>query len=890
MAAGIAYQALTLADKEDSMELSARINELLGHIFLDKGLYDKALEAYSSALDICSRNDDDLARAGCMNNIGIAYQKINVYSLALKNFLYAAAMFSENHDTQGLARSLNNIGMTYCLQDDADRAMQYFNDVLDLSADSLGLPLRAETYANIGFVFSCRGDLHLAVDFSRRALEIYLRLKDEYHAAVMHNRLGDLYMQAGDYEAALGQYDAAMVILEHRKYYKKLAETFLLKARIQSATGDFGEAVQLANQSITIAYKHGFRNLLADSYLLLSELYTANDDVHSAYAYFRQYSIMRDSLLNEKVIQAIADSEIRNEFIRHDIEVENIARDKQLKKYTRWFAIVILILSGLSVILAYSKLASQRKATRILEHQRNILKQTLLDQRISEEKYRALFSPANDAISLMDHEIFVDYNDKTMEIFECTREEIINHPPYNFSPAFQPDGKSSKEKAQQLIRECIDGKAQRFYWLHNRKDGTLFDAEVSLNTIELEGKLYIQAIVRDISERVRAEREMVKAREKAEKATESKTFFLAKMSHEIRTMLGGITSSVQLLLSTKVDKQQKELLDIIDTSAGNLLAIVNEILDLSKIEAGKVYLEEHPFNLRKAIETSINAYQAKAKEKKIALFLSIHHKVPEWVSGDVLRLSQILANLLSNAIKFTNEGSVTLDVVVARSPARSPLVVFRVCDTGIGIPGNKIDDLFSEYSQSDLSISRRFGGTGLGLNIVYRLVMLMEGSIEAESEVNKGTCFTVRIPFRKAEPVAVEAADGKADPATGNRKYRILLAEDNVINQKITMINLRNLGHTVDLAVNGNEAWRLYNENPYDIILMDIQMPEMDGIEVTRLIRQFEASNPSKARTRIVALTANILQQDMEYCLAEGMDAYISKPFSIDDVIAKLEP
>lgn len=380
-----------------------------------------------------------------------------------------------------------------------------------------------------------------------------------------------------------------------------------------------------------------------------------------------------------------------------------------IEKYTRWFIIIILILSLLLVILAFSKLFAQRKANHILAHQRNILKKTLMEQRINEEKYKALFSQANDAIFLMDHETFIDCNDKTLDMFGCKREEIIGQPPYKFSPPIQPDGKKSKDKAILLIEQCHKGAPQRFYWMHSKQDGTLFDAEVSLNMIKLEDDYFIQAIVRDISERVRAEREMVRAREKAEKATESKTFFLAKMSHEIRTMLGGITSSTQLLMNTKVNKNQSELLDIIDISADNLLTIVNEILDLSKIEAGKIDIEDHPFNISKTLEEIINSYLPEAKKKDLSLYLSIHHKLPEYISGDELRLKQILANLLSNALKFTNKGSVTLDVTIASEDEQICTIAFKIIDTGIGIPENKIKDMFAKYSQADVSISRRFG-------------------------------------------------------------------------------------------------------------------------------------------------------------------------------------
>lgn len=560
------------------------------------------------------------------------------------------------------------------------------------------------------------------------------------------------------------------------------------------------------------------------------------------------------------------------------------------KEYTLWLVIIILALFILLIILAYSRLRHQRKANQALAHQRNILKKTLSEQQISEERYKALFSQANDAIFLMDHETFVDCNDKTLEMFACERDEIVGHPPYDFSPHTQPDGKKSKDKALHFIQQSRIGNPQRFYWVHSKKDGTLFDAEVSLNHISMGGNSFIQAIVRDISERVRAEKEMVRAREKAEKATESKTFFLAKMSHEIRTMLGGITNSAQLLKRTRVNQKQSELLDIINTSADNLLSIVNEILDFSKIEAGKIDIEDHPFNLRKTLEEIINAHLSNASAKGISLYLSIHRNIPEFVSGDELRLRQVLTNLLSNAIKFTHNGSVKLDVTVGNKDKFGWDVMFRIIDTGIGIPENKIKDMFAEYSQSDVTISRRFGGTGLGLNIVYNLVNLMKGTIEVKSKLEEGTEFMIGIHFSKTDFIGAEEKQQNVSSLTNSKKYKVLLAEDNVINQKITIINLQQLGHDVDLAENGTMAWKMYREKDYDIILMDIQMPEMDGIEVTHLIRKHEADNPDRRKTRIIALTANILGQDADYCLSEGMDAYIPKPFRIEDILEKLEP
>lgn len=883
-----AYRALALSKTANNEQLQAEIYSTLGDVYFKMAIYDKALEAYSDALNSCINKEENLFIGQCLNNMGKTYCKLGIYSLALKNFRQAANLYNERDHLQELSRIYTNIGHAYACMQEHDQAMQYFNDVLDLSEDRLPDDTRARTYSYIGDVFSARGNLPLSQDFYRRSLLIFTALGDTLSQAKIELKLGDNELQKEDPEASLKHYESAATLLENGYFYPALAKAYISMAKIYSLENEQGNAVFYTNAAISIAREHELREILAECYRLLSELYARSNELHTAYTYMLQYDEIRQSIFDQGLADIIVRAETRNAFLEYQIDIDKIDQEREFQTYTRWLFILILLLSVITIILAFSRIRSQRRSNRLLEHQRNIMKETLSELSASEEKYKVLFSLANDAIFLMNQDYFVDCNDKTLEIFHCKRDEIIGHPPYDFSPELQPDGKNSKEKAKELISKCQDGKPQRFYWLHSRRDGSTFDAEVSLNTIIIEEKQYVQAIVRDISDRVKAENEMLQARERAEHATESKTYFLARMSHEIRTMLGGITSSAELLRGTDVNENQSELLDIINISADNLLEIVNEILDLTKIEAGKIEIEERPFNIHKTLENCINTYAQKAREKNIDIFLSIHPKVPENITGDELRLKQILTNLLSNAVKFTDKGNVTLEAVVVKENEEDFLLDFSVTDTGIGIPENKIKDLFSEYSQSDSSISRKYGGSGLGLNIVYRLVELMNGSINVNSTLEEGTCFRISLALKKTDEKPVQKEQKRSKAGVQGKNYSILLAEDNVLNQKITMINLMNLGHEVDLAENGIEAWNKYNEKEYDVILMDIQMPEMDGIQVTHMIRKYEASHPEKKRTRIVALTANILGQDANYCLSEGLDAYIAKPFKVEDIIDKI--
>lgn len=890
LALEMARQAKILSCRIADNNMLARSLINLGHVYGDMGNYGLALKSYSDAFNLCRQRNNKLFVAECLSNIGLVYQKLRIYNLAIKNLTEAAGIYSAEGSTGQLAKTYNLIGNCYCMMNEYDKSLQYFNEVFSLPDDSLVPSLRALTLANIANLFTARGNLSLADEFYKRALNIYVQTADRQALASTYAGLAELAMVRDDASEALAYYQSASDIYGEENNVKQLSWLASGMARAWLFTGNHERALQTLQHTLALTTQLSLLEERKEIFKLLSEIYSGLGDYRASRDHYVRFNQVRDSIYNEQLARAIADAETRSAFWKHEIDPDQIGKNMQIERYTRRFIIIILVLSLITVILAVSRMISQRRANRILSHQKNILKRTVAEQRISEAKYKALFSQANDAIFLMDYETFIDCNEKTLEMFACEREEIVGHPPYKFSPENQPDGKNSKEKANHLIFQCYEGKPQRFYWMHTRRDGTPFDAEVSLNLVNPDGKQYVQAIVRNISERVRAEKEMLLAREKAEKATESKTFFLAKMSHEIRTMLGGITSSADLLKNTSVDKHQSELLDIISLSAGNLLEIVNEILDFSKIEAGRVDIEERSFDLHYLLNNIINTFAQKAKEKKLDLFLSIHPRVPQFIVGDELRLKQILANLLSNAIKFTENGSVTMDVAGSITGKDKAELEFRIIDTGIGISPHQLKQLFSEYSQTDISISRRFGGTGLGLNIAYRLVTLMKGKVDVSSRENTGTTFTVTIPFAVSSAPEVKADAPLAQVHQNLQKYRVLLAEDNLINQKIILINLENLGHEVDIANDGIEAWKMYLENEYDLILMDIQMPEMDGIAVTKLIRKHEAERDTHERIRIIALTANILGKDAAYCLSEGMDAYVAKPFKIEEILAVLKP
>ena len=401
----------------------------------------------------------------------------------------------------------------------------------------------------------------------------------------------------------------------------------------------------------------------------------------------------------------------------------------------------------------------------------------------------------------------------------------------------------------------------------------------------------VMAVEVDISEQKKTENDLLNAKLEAESSVRAKEQFLANMSHEIRTPMNAILGMAQLLEDTRISGVQKKYLNVIHDSSNNLLTIINDILDFSKINAGKIEIENVTFNLPQSLRDIKNSFSLRNSNSNVKMIFSIDKHIPKLVQGDSVRIKQILNNLLSNSFKFTSHGAIEVDIKLVGVGRTNTWIEFAVKDSGIGISQDTLPNIFDKFTQANSGITRNFGGTGLGLAIVKKLVQLMNGHITIDSELGKGTIVRVVLPLNTPEnlkaPVDRSYANSKIYPRQQNLKnINILLVEDNKMNQMLALQYLRKQGATVELSENGQEAYDKYIEGKFDVILMDLQMPVMGGLEATDLIRKSEKDR--EIRTPILAMTAHALQGDRENCLSHGMDDYISKPIKLGELQHKI--
>jgi PAS domain S-box-containing protein len=548
-----------------------------------------------------------------------------------------------------------------------------------------------------------------------------------------------------------------------------------------------------------------------------------------------------------------------------------ISRDKDGKPIT--------VIGTLTDIDHYKTIQDQLTETaNRLAHDITERKRSELKLKRQEEKYRSIIANMNLGlveVDLQENIRFVNHSFCLMSGYK--EEELIGK---NASDLFVQDDFKEMMKSKNLLR--LQGQSYAYEMSPKTKDGETRWWLISAAPLYNDKQHHIGSIGihLDITHQKLLAEQLLEAKQLAERSSRAKDLFLANMSHEIRTPMNAILGMSRQLQKTILNPQQQSYLDIIGTAAENLLVIINDILDFSKLEAGKVTLEDIGFNMHDLITNTSRVLKLKAEEKGLIFEVCIADNVAHFLKGDPYRVNQVLMNLLSNSIKFTSRGRVSLQCRLIKDNPDSQELEIIICDTGKGMDESYLKNLFNKFSQEDESIARSYGGTGLGMSIVKQLIELMNGSITVESKKGEGTQVYVHLSFMKCvecEHIKKENITIEAHTLTGKK---ILLVEDNEMNRVVAETILSQYGATITEAVNGADAVDALRNNRFDIVLMDIQMPVMDGLEATQIIRR-----DLRLNTPIIALTANAVKGEMEKCIQSGMNDYLSKPFEEEDLI-----
>lgn len=825
-------------------------------------------------------NDDtriDTIRLQAMNEL---IQSNYLFSQPDSAFFYAQLQIdlaTKSDQKKWIAHALRVQGISLAIRNEYNRATVHLTRSLNLYNRIEYKIGQALIYNAFGNIFREQGMFGEALSNYNKSAVIYKSIDYNNGLSTVLYNMGLVSFSQGEYSQALNYYNESLMLNETNGNNKGKANVIGAIGRLHEWQNDQDKAIEYYNNSLRIYEELGDKTGIASMYGHIGNVYTGKEEYDQALEFYNKSlqlnkdidmkSGIASSLYNIGIVcEFKGDYEGALDYTNQSLEICEEINFKQLE------------ISGLTQIGSiqyntgnYEKAIYYNNMALANAYDLGMAQQILDASEVLYESYKAL---GNYKKALEMYELNTSMNDSILSE-EKQRAVIRQEYKFEYEKEALADSILQHEKAQ-LMELTHQAELRK----KNRTRNLLITSGI-LALIFAGGLWSRIRYIRKANEKLAVEKE------RAEHSEQFKQQFLANMSHEIRTPMNAVLGMTNLTLDTNVTTKQKNYLNAIKKSSENLLVIINDILDLSKLEAGKMDLEKIPFNLREQIDQVHDTLRFKAEEKGLGFITKIENNVSQVIIGDPSRLNQILINLCGNAIKFTEKGSVRIHV--EKVPDSFNTIRFSIHDTGVGIPEEKIDLLFNAFQQADADTSRHYGGTGLGLSISKNLVELQHGTMSVISEEGKGSAFSFSIPFKIASKNQVaELEEDMHGDERALQGIRVLLAEDNEYNRIVVNDTLENMIDDVyiNIAENGKIAVQLLEKNDYDLILMDANMPVMDGLEASRYIRK--NLKGIKQKIPIIALTASVLNTDIQNCLDAGMNAYIPKPFKREELIGTM--
>jgi PAS domain S-box-containing protein len=857
--------------------------------------YTDALKLYKQALEIYRSLNDNLSYSVTLNNIGEVYEKRGESKAALDNYLSALKIQESEKDSFGLASTYANIGNTYKTINDVNSALEYYFKSLKIheslnNKTGIGglLDLIGSAYTDI---YNEPDSIKKAFSYLNKSLKIREELGNKNEIATTLTNIAKLLYKVTEFDASLDKYNKALNLFKEINDKSGISYCLLNIGVIYSDKGDYKKALNALTGAMDIQNEIQDLQVQMKISFNLSNVHSQMGNYKVALEQFKNYASYLELIISqgkEVVIETSTINKREKELIKKDNELKelkNVKLQSDIKERNSiiiWIAIISVIFIALSVV-AYRSYLQKKKTNKLLEEKNFELEEALTKLRLSEKsllesntRFSSMFNlnPMSTTLATYPDGRFIEGNKSFFNMFGLDPAEVVGTKIKDLPIWTNQD---ERERMVNLIK--VNKGFPRYEMLMQNKNGGLIDVMMTAEVIDLKGSPAILAIIQDISEQKKAEQAILMAKEAAETANRFKSEFLANMSHEIRTPMNAILGFSELLRNRIDGDKNREYLKSIVSSGNSLLNLINDILDLSKIEAGKLELEFAPFDIRILVDEIRQIFTLKISEKGLAFNIKIDEKLPPAIIVDETRLRQVLVNLVGNAVKFTSSGFVGINVVVKSTNEENDELnlEIRVQDTGIGIPHDQVDLIFESFQQQKGQSHKEYGGTGLGLTITLRLVNKMGGKILVESEPDKGSTFIVSLPSVKFSDAVIE--DESEESVNIDEVVfapsRLLVVDKKPENRQLVAEYLENTSITIIEASNGLEGYEAALSGKPDLILMSLKMANMSGYEATQKIRSIKEIE----HIPVVAFTASAMKDEVEE-IRKNFNECLTKPFN----------